>query len=238
MDAFERAYRELAAIVGCITFVDGTEIISLFGGDAHRPSIDLLIAPQSTVHHLDGKLAYDAYWFSEWMPKNAPPATVSAERVEKVQAEVARVVEAVKGSPWRHKCEAALSLYYNAFSEHQASNSLLAGWRLLEVVAGGQDVKSDVLINRASSFYSDVETARAIGCHLRERRNASTHGEHLSTGTTSTCIRQLRGIIRPILGHFLVNPKSFRNLNEFWDYCDARRDTERLASMKRILQAV
>lgn len=236
-DAFERAYKSLAMVIGCTTFVDGSESFDLFGTAVHRPSLQLLIGPQSTVHELDGRSAHDGLWYGEWVPKRNSSTQPSDERVLKVMAEVTRVCDAVKRSRWSDKCQAALLLYYDAFSEHQSSKSIFSGWRLLELIAGGQDEKSDVLIRRVASFYSDSDVAEAVGLHLRTRRNSATHGENWSLGVNAICISQLRSLIPPMLSNFLINPCEFHSVREFWSYCDATRNLDALDETERVLHA-
>ncbi|MRX51007.1 hypothetical protein GI374_11220 [Paracoccus sp. S-4012] len=236
-DAFERAYKTIAMIIGCTTFVDGSESFDIFGKSVHKPSLQLLIGPQSTVHNLAGQSAYEGFWYTEWVPKRRLPAQPLEERISSVTAEVGRVLDAVVQSCWREKCEAALLLYYDAFSEHQSSKSIFSGWRLLEVIAGGQEEKSDVLIRRVASFYSDSHVAEIVGLHLRARRNSATHGENWTLGVNDTCISQLRNLIRPMLGNFLINPQGFHSTGEFWKFCDATRNLDTLDATERILHA-
>ncbi|WP_139166583.1 hypothetical protein [Paracoccus chinensis] len=183
---------------------------------------------------MDGQLAAKKFWHTEWSPKARLATQPNADRCSKVAEAVRKLLSAAKSSKWPKRCETALLLYYDAFSEHQVSNTVLGAWRLLEFVAGEPSDKSDVLIDRASYLMEDAFEMQYLGVHVRERRNALTHGREV-IGEADDCLaQQCQQLVNPIFRHFIINPFGFERVEEFWEFLDMPTSVEGIMRKERI----
>ena len=231
-DAFGKAYDLLRRVIAAISLVDG-HIRWAIGGPRH-PVASPLIAPQITVHMMNGKLAAERFWHTEWTPKARLITQPHDDRCNRVTKAVQKLLSAAQSSKWPKRCETALLLYYDAFSEHQVSNTVLGAWRLLEFVAGEPDVKSDVLIKRASYLMEDTFEMQYLGVHVRERRNALRHGREAIGGIEDCLAWQCQKLVNPISRHFIMNPFGFEKVEEFWHFLDMPTSAEGIRSKERV----
>lgn len=184
----------------------------------------LLIGPQITVHHRNGRLATrpEAYWWCEWQ-YNPTPIRVSPEQQAKLRRSVDNILSEIgsRKEDWKKFVEERFIEFHDAFSEPSYSNAFMKGWTLFERLAGVEKGGSNVGIKRACSLFGDADNARIFARHLRLRRNQIAHASPvLSFERHRTCV-QLKTLIEPLIVQFLFNLEKMTNPSELWKLLDA-----------------
>jgi hypothetical protein len=218
-DAFELAENALSIELGLHSLMESRWKIIFSSGYSDKPISNLLMAPHMTVHLPNGKLVNDIFWFNQW-PNNLTEIYRDQEKNIKIQESVMSVRKRMRKLPWREMAELALARHYQAFSKKDLEASFLDGWRLLEAIGGHSREKSETLVKRAAWFFSDTEERVQFGLHLMHRRNLISHGRPVKADDNEGLAFQMKEFITPMLRALLTNPFNFKNIQEFWYFCD------------------
>ena len=91
---------------------------------------------------------------------------------------------------------------------------------MLEATAGHYREESETLLRRAAWFFEERDDQVQIGLHLMHRRNLISHGRPVKGESYEGLAFQMKEFLTPFLHAFLANPFNFRDIEEFWDFCD------------------
>lgn len=221
-DAFERSNRVISRLLGIYALFDrrGPFIIP------HNPRIPIsrmFFAPHISVHLPTGRLAADIVWFNPWITHQRSAVRreeLSAESAQRLNSSFRKIATAARKSAWLDEANIALEKFFIACSSPSPEDSFLDLWRVLEFIGGDSQANGSTLIARASAFFEDPSESLEIGRHLQARRNAISHGHNTQSDDMEDLRFQAYRFIRPMLMNYIVNPFGFRNLKEFYEFCD------------------
>jgi hypothetical protein len=220
-DAYERASVAIYELLGILNIAKdmGKRSRRSFRLTGKLPVSEVLVAPHSTVHHANGSLAYDGFWYEDWV--GGPNKKVdSADGQDGWKARYKQLSRSVARSGWRKHCKIAAVRYYKAFSNPNLEESFLGGWRLFENITGNRDEKIYTKILRASNVFEESIEYRIKGRHLALRRNLISHGHRIKVDDEETLVFQMLQFVQPFLVRFISNGFDFSSREQFWEFLD------------------
>jgi len=236
LDAFEQAEHAISKELGLYALMSGRGNF-IFKTGPDRPINMTLLAPHMTVHEPDGSISVEMYWYNRW-PRGMVEKRPTQNSIENINRNVAKVRDKIRKLPWRHTAEIALARRYSAFAQCDLEASFLDGWRLLEATAGHYREKSETLLRRAAWFFEERDEQFQIGLHLMHRRNLISHGRPVKGESYEGLAFQMKEFLTPFLHAFLTNPFNFRDIEEFWDFCDLPIDKPARMRQEYLLDCV
>lgn len=231
-DAHERAANALNEALGFLNLAKDRTKHSRrsFRPLGQLPVSEVLIAPHTTVHNANGTLAYEGFWYDEWV---GGPNKKNLKKEQEIAWErnYSALNKAVASSNWKIMCRGAAIKYYKAFSNPNLEESFLDGWRLFESISGSRYEKSEIQVNRASNVFLENVKYRILGKHLSLRRNLISHGRAIKLDDAEALAFQMLQFVVPFFEKFLLNGFSFLSVEEFWEFLDlphSKADREKL----------
>lgn len=221
-DAFELAENAISIELGLYSLLESRGQY-LWGTGSSQPISTVLLAPYMTVHESSGAMSVDMFWYNQW-PSGLREKHKTRENSVKLQARVEMFRKRIRKVPWRDMAEMALARHYAAFSQKDLEASFLDGWRLLESIGGRPREKGEILVKRAAWFFEDRQEMYQIGLHLMHRRNLISHGRPVRADDNERLAFQMKEFLTPIFRAVLTNPFSFKDIDEFWKFCDLPTD--------------
>ena len=217
-DAFEKAENAISKELGLYSMHSGRGKFVINNGP-DQPFNTVLLAPHMTVHNTTGAISTDMYWYNRW-PNRLAEKHRSLEDIVKIKDFAESVRLKLRKLPWREDAEQSLARYFEAFAQCDLEASFLDGWRLLEAIGGHPREKSETLIRRAAWFYNEREEYYQIGLHLMHRRNLISHGRPVRDDNNEGLAFQMKTFVTPLFHAYLTNYFNFKNVEEFWSFCD------------------
>ncbi|WP_106743781.1 hypothetical protein [Yoonia maritima] len=233
-DAYMQADDAISLELGVLSVLCGRGQ-SIIPTTPNTPIATTLVAPQITVHEMDGALSTDTFWYDKWSLRSKSKE-LDAERTKVVLEYAHKIRSSLPNLPWRQEAGEALRRHYRAFRHTDPEAAFLDAWRLLELIAGPNYTKNDLLVERAASFFRDRKEMRELGRHLMHRRNSISHGKPIRADDSESLVFQVRSLIQPMLMNFLTNPFEFSQLTEFWSFADLDESTEKRERQKYLLE--
>lgn len=221
-DAYQTAEQVLSTALGvyALFLKRGKQILPK---NPKKPAGLVLVAPFTTVHLEGGVLASEVFWYDRWL-ETPSKNTIDDATWGKISNWADTVWASVEKSKWRRNSESALVKYFRAVSASDPEKAFLELWMLLEYIGGDENTKGDTLVKRASTFFEDEDAWRQIGKHLQFRRNAISHGKRIDTDDSESILFQMDEFLMPMLNAFVNNPFEFKDLAEFYQFCDLPSD--------------
>ncbi|MEP2532163.1 hypothetical protein [Shimia sp.] len=223
-DAFEQAENAISKELGLFSLISSRGKF-IFSTEPDKPINTTLLAPHMTVHDLAGALSFDIYWYNRWADQS-PENARSQSEITKVLKQAESVRIRLRKLPWRQIAELSLARHYAAFAQCDLEASFLDGWRLLEAIGGHSREKGEILVKRAAWFFENRDEQYQIGLHLMHRRNLISHGRPVKDNSNEGLAFQMKQFLTPFLHAFLTNPFNFKNIEEFWSFCDLPVDRQ------------
>jgi hypothetical protein len=235
VDSFEQAEDAISTELGLVSVLLGRGR-SIIPENPKKPVANVLIAPQMTVHSRSGSFVRDMFWADEW-PIGIKKAIFSPDERDYICKNLQILRNSTKNHPWRNRVEIVLAKHYLAFSRSDSKQAFLDAWRLLEYIAGPDYSKGDLYVSRAAFFFQESNIAKQIGLHLLHRRNSISHGSVVEAHDGEVLRFQIRRLLRPILMNFIRNPYKFKNVEEFWSFCDVPKDKNLVRRRMHVLKS-
>lgn len=233
-DAFEQAENAISKEFGLFSLISSRGKF-LFSNEPDKPINTILLAPHMTVHDLTGALSFDIYWYNRWADQLTEKVRSQAE-ISKMQKQADNVRIRLRKLPWRQSAELTLARHYAAFAQCDLEASFLDGWRLLEAIGGHSREKSEILVKRAAWFFENRDEQYQIGLHLMHRRNLISHGRPVKDDGNEGLAFQMKQFLTPFLHAFLTNPFNFKDIDEFWSFCDLPVDKQARLRKSHLLE--
>jgi len=196
-DAYEKADAQLGVELGVISAISSRGQ-SIIPQTPRTPVATTLIAPQVSVHHLDGSLATETFWYDPWSSRTKYKRP-DASKIIELKARVDRIRMAVRRLPWRKTAEEILRRHYRAFRNTDPKLAFFECWQMLEVFGGDHQTNYEKLTRRAAAFFDQHELQNQIGHHLAFRRNQFSHGRPIQVQDDEQLVFALRQLITPML---------------------------------------
>lgn len=220
-DANERASEALYEILGLVNLAADSRKHWRFSSRLRGtlPVSDVLIGPHTTTHFENGKLAYEGFWYENWIGGPNPKA-INAEGMEAWEKRSQQLFDGVAKSLWRDHCKSASARYFKAFSNPNLEESFLEGWRLFENISGSRYHKISDQVLRASNIFEDNIEYMVVGKHLQLRRNLLAHGHAIKANDEEALAFQMLQFLTPFLERYILNGFKFPSREVFWEFLD------------------
>ncbi|NBT36140.1 MAG: hypothetical protein EBT03_11520 [Betaproteobacteria bacterium] len=188
--------------------------------DAHkRRSISAVrSAPIHTLHHRDGRVAYENYWHD---PSYAGDADlfVPKEGWSRVERYRRLAMLRMASSKYRKEVEDLVIRYANALDYTSPDMCFLHLWSLLEKITGTVGGKYDDTIKRTACVFADAPRVKEVLGFLRMLRNRFVHA---SVGSEGRCniAYTLKYFVDIHLNHLISNTFRLDALGQYADLLD------------------
>lgn len=233
-DANERASEAIYEVLGLVNIWKDSGKYSRLSSrlPGKLPVSEVLIAPHTTTHKSDGSLTHDGFWYENWV--GGPSISKTDTQLQTKWAKnYNKLRSKLKKSNWEAECRMAAASYFKAFSNPNLEESFLDGWRLFENIAGARDDKIARKISRIAKLFHDGERYEILGKHLAMRRNLISHGNAIRNDDEEVLAFQMLRFVVFFLVQFLVNPHSFSDKSEFWEFLDLPASENELKTLAR-----
>lgn len=235
LDCFQQCDDALSSELGIFTFLltSPHSYRLSFGNRKHIARI--LIAPGTTVHKVNGSLAYEGFWYGDFL-NDLSPSKFDRDEVSKMISNYDIVRKSLSRLPWRLRAREALTRYQRSLSQTDLEQGFLDTWRLFELIAGQERDKYAQLVDRAASHWRETKYIQELGKHLIYRRNEISHGRAKRYGDDEGLVFQMIKLLHPLLKSFLLNHRKFDTLAEFYDFCDGPYEQSEISRKLYVLQ--
>ncbi len=186
------------------------------------PVNSILLAPIHTLHHRDGTLATNAWW---WEPQYQGPIKLYNEP-KKNKSMFLYMVDFrrhLKKSNYAPDLIHAVVRYVRALDVRDWDNSFLRLWGVLEFLTGTLFDSYKVTIRRASYIYSDREYAHEVLSHLRDFRNKSIHAGSESNDIEAL-MYQVKRYVEDLLIFHVGSKGRFSSIADAAEFLDSPGD--------------
>jgi len=195
---------------------------SLFSGLPTRRPVGIIhVGPIHTVHHQDGRLATDTYWYE--------PGFTGDQRLfspvkgwAKIEDQRRKAARSIKRLPYRHDIEQLVIRYALALDESNLNVAFLHLWGILEKVTDTVGGNYDETIRRATRLDPEREAASETLRALRCRRNRVVHGGD-SSEEREHIVYMIKSFVDPHLVHLIQNEPRVNSLQEYGEYLAVSR---------------
>jgi hypothetical protein len=186
--------------------------------------------PFHSIHHPDGSLATETFWYEPRWAHDAP--SVKFEDPSDYKRSLQRWWRKLQDNPMREFISDMLLRYCRALDLHEADASFLGMWQVLEKLTGTD--KYDLLIDRLVRLFRDHEDAREIANHVRLRRNQTVHSAHNISREANSILIQIETLASQAIFFYLNNAAKFENQKELFDFLDLPLDQQKLRRQQKI----
>ncbi|MDH2404281.1 hypothetical protein QCM77_30655 [Bradyrhizobium sp. SSUT18] len=186
--------------------------------------------PFHSIHHPDGSLATETFWYEPRWAHNAPSVTFNDP--PDYRRSVQRWWRTLQRNPMRDFISDALLGYCRALDLHEANTALLGIWQVLEKLMGTD--RYDLLIDRLVRIFRDHADARLIAGHIRLRRNQTVHSAHSISREADAILVQAEMLAGQAIFFYLRNAGRFQSLGELHDFLDLPLDQEKLKRRQKL----
>jgi hypothetical protein len=189
--------------------------------------------PISTLHHLDGKLVDDVYWYEPsfleetdlWEPKDGWRQLEENRR---------HVMSRMKHYGYRKDLESILVRYAVALDNGNLSVAFLQLWSLLEKVTDTIGSNYDETIRRTTWGWEDRQEAAEMLNFLRSRRNQFVHSAAVGKSHDQATYL-MKHMLEPHLMRLVRNSFEVESLEEYGKYLSLPSTVDSLEKQKRRL---
>jgi hypothetical protein len=216
--AFEKARMNIDLLRAIWCFIEQSRSFELFHFGPPKPVAAILSGPLHTLHHTDGSLALDLFWYE---PEGLMDRHVySAREWPRIERRASQVLARLRAIPYRHDLQRALVGYVRALDTRHPSNSFANLWSVLELLTESVG-NYDQLVRRAGYLYSDADWPFMLLVleHLRDVRNQLVHGHEVRSNIDSY-LQQLKTITEVLIRFHLVRGRDYASLVQAAGFLD------------------
>ena len=177
--------------------------------------------PISTIHHPNGKLATNEFWYEP--SYIAPEGPYQVRDPDQFFAFQNDLLGRLTSHPYEKVIKTALLRYNAALDKNEYDASIIELWSTLELLAGVEWAKYDDLVRRVSFLYRDYAWQRGVLSHLRFYRNQVIH-QGRSSAHRDEAVHLLRKFVEKILLFHWYNQIEAKSLKEGCDFLDLPPD--------------
>jgi hypothetical protein len=227
--AHSAAMRTLDLVRGAMNFSLNRGLHSAIANES-APVNRVLCGPVQTLHHQDGTLACDAFWYDPFFRAPHPLPTINQawKRAASVFLDIRALI---KRSAFGEEIEEAIVRYCRALDSPDPNSAFLKLWGVLEFVTGTGRLPYAHTVRRCSFLYGDPLLERPILENLCEARNRSVHAG--SDNLERKNVVRLHRFVADTLTFILQGSRFFTSLSEAGQFMSLSPDHEHL---KRLLK--
>ncbi len=211
-----------------------TILTRLFTGRP-RPVNRVLLGPVHTLHHPDGKIATQTYWFDPFY-RPVEAAHLHDPEWSRVEADAKAIRTRLARVPYAADLRDIIIRYTRTLDSADFERAFLKLWTLLEALTDATASKGyDTTIKRALFIWKDSELTRPVLEHLRTYRNANVHSGYYSHQVESFTLQLKRYVEELLLFHLFARP-AFASLHAAGEYFELPRDPDLLRNRIDLLE--
>lgn len=188
----------------------------------HKPVNSILLAPVHTLHHSNGNLATETFWYE---PQYQGPVNLYDEKatIENMYKYMASFRSHLKKSNYQSDLTHAVVRYVRALDSQDWDDSFLRLWGVLELLTGTLSDSYKVTIRRASYMFADKEYAYQVLSHLKDYRNKSVHAGSESNDIESL-LYQLKRYVEVLIEFHVGSKFRFSSIADAAEFMDLPKD--------------
>lgn len=231
-DAFERASDHVDRFRGMLNLLinSGKSVNPFARLTAPHAVNKFRRGPFHSIHHPDGSLATETFWYEPRWAHDTP--SVEFKDPRGYRKSIQRWWSTLQRNSMKDFISDALIRYCRALDSHEADAALLGIWQVLEKLMGTD--KYDLLIDRLVRIFRDHADARLIAGHIRLRRNQTVHSAHSISKEADAILVQAEMLAGQAIFFLLKNADRFKSLGEFHEFLDLPLDQERLKRRQKL----
>lgn len=234
-EAAANALDSLSLLIGIWNFLitSSSMTVSLRGQTSVGQLAAVRLGPLHTLHHPDGALATDTFWFDSdyTLPTPVLRETLDFKKIRNVEKWIMRQVSRAKHGVWL--CH-AFRKYAAAVQEPKLENGFLRFWSLLEYLTKTEkEERSDIMISRVAATYDDSRFVKQELHYLRNVRNDFVHRSE-SSDYPQYHAYQLKKYVDDFIKFLLPNINGKRKLSEIISVLDLPTDLNELRRKREL----
>ncbi|MBN2561085.1 MAG: hypothetical protein JXQ75_09165 [Phycisphaerae bacterium] len=234
-EATDSALAALNLLRGLWTLLATYGSSSMTFGIRKQQSIGVIhTGPIYTLHHPDGTLVGDVYWYEHDYTGDQKLFDPKAgwETIEKNRK---WAVRRIRRLPYRNDIEELIIRYVTALDHSNLDVAFLQMWSILEKLTDTVGAKYDETIRRATWLDEDRHLARQLLESLRLRRNRFVHAAR-SSGDREETAYMMKSFVEPHLLRLICNHLDVQSLEEYSEYLRLPSDAKTLEKRQRMLR--
>ena len=233
-EAVDKALDALNYLRGVWTlFASYGKVTLRFGAPRRDPIGVIHSGPVHTLHHPDGTLVNDGYWYDSdyvedqrlFVPKNG------WERIEQNRR---WAFKNIKKLPYRDDLVAILARYAVALDHSNLDLAFLQVWSILEKITDTIGGPYDKTIDRTIWMFTDRQVAKERLEHLRLRRNQYVHSARSSSGRQEDSY-MVKSFVDPHLLSLIRNDFGVDSLEEYGEFLSLPTTVSVLKARRQML---
>jgi hypothetical protein len=186
------------------------------------PVNSILLGPIHTLHHGNGNLATETWWYEPQYQGPVNPYDEKA-KIENMYKYMASFRSHLKKSNYESDLMQAVVRYVRALDSRDWDDSFLRLWGVLEFLTGTLSDSYKVTIRRASYMFADKEYTHQVLSHLRDYRNKSIHAGSASSDIESL-MYQLKRYVEALIVFHVGNKFRFSSIADAAEFMDFPND--------------
>jgi hypothetical protein len=215
--------------VWCLMFNSSMEFV----GDEWSPINKIRLGGVHTIHHEDGALATDTFWFEPNFVYSSPHQ-VSLSSIDKSRKYFRQFWRLIEESKYSNALRKSLIRYVRSLDERDQNSALIKLWGAMEELLSPFDANYDLVTRRCSFLFQDRDYHHQSLEHLREYRNSSIHVGEQGERTKTLCF-QLQFYFYRVIGFHLSNTKCFDSLEQANEFLDLPPDVVMLKRRRMLI---
>jgi hypothetical protein len=192
--------------------------------------------PWHTLHHKDGSLVSETFWFDPTYSRPGKSYKIDADMSKALKRNFLTPRRLLAHSPLAEDTYEAIRRYCRALDSWDLNQAFAQPWSALEYLTNTTEEPYHVTVRRAAARQTDYQLAVEILKHLQQRRNRLIHAARFP-GDIETLVYQLKWMVEGLLRFFIVNPGKLCTRQEVGEFLDAPRDFDRLKRRIHVLSA-
>lgn len=225
-DAFDTAITSLDYLRGIWNFVINIGLVERWHLGPIKPVNSIYLGPVHTLHHPDGKLTTNTYWYEHVYPHKIEPERI--KKWPKVAKETRAIRDIIKIHSYPCYMRETFVRYARSLDGVDHESSFLKAWSMLEwLTAINENENYGEIIKRVLFLFEDQDYHRQVLEHLRLRRNATVHKGQVIEDA-EPLIFQLKKYVEWLIKSHLICRRRFDNPQQFGQMLSSPRDMNQL----------
>ncbi|WP_413398554.1 hypothetical protein AA0Z93_00005, partial [Pseudomonas sp. 1P02AnB] len=229
-DAFHTAFNALDYLRGILALHVNMGMKLNLTGRIAAPMNRILVEGMHTVHHENGDLATDTFWYED--RKAAKPYQIPEETLASLAKNTKKILRKIENIKDGKIIRDALIRYSRALDEKDSDHAIIRLWGALESVVSESN-NAELVVRRCSYLYNEHELVKQILESARTYRNRNVHAG-VTSPLSESLSYQINDIFRSLIIFYARNTfNSLREANSFLDSPIMDGDIERKIKLLR-----
>jgi hypothetical protein len=187
-----------------------------------EPVNDIILGPIHTLHHANGKLATQTWWYE---PQYQGPIALfhNNANAQSMGMYMASFRGHLNKSKYERDLIQSVVRYVRGLDSRDWDDSFLRLWAVLEFLTGTVSDSYKLTIKRTASIFTDSEYTHLVLSHLRDYRNKAVHAGTAS-GDIEALMYQLKRYIERLIEFHVGNSYRFESIADAAEFMDIPND--------------